>query len=289
MPLSVYIKNLKKTIESSKVFIKSIIEHVRYTGKIKIINQSNENPTHFQYQSSFPDLANTIITKSSNKNINDYYPLDRFDENFDLEKRKKILQKDSNFKNRMNESIQKSYYNDFFHEYKWKVSDQLHSLHNILFTIQKFQEKYAYLKLSHKLEESFMIDAHPFIIMINDHIIPIDSYKKMMQDFKNIIPNIDNQILISTYANEKFLRQAYLQFVSEHPEINQYKFSNSKNTYNIHYLNDGSIKLVATHVADLDVQNNQPIKTKYKSCGVRATIIITPNHEPIMKYSYFII
>lgn len=286
MPLSIYVKQLKNTIESSKNFIRSIIENIRYKGKIKIINQSNHNPTHEQNQSSFPDLETVIV--NSEHNQDNYYPFDRFDQTFDAEKRKEILKIDSDFKNRMKTSIQKSYYHDFFNEYKWTVLNEFNTLQNIDLIIQKFQEKYEYLKLSNKLEDSFMMDSNPFLIMIDNHLIPIDSRKKMIEDFKNIVPNIEHQILISTYANKKFLREAYLEFMSKYPEMNQYKLINSQHTYKIYHLNDGAIKLVATHRSDLENQNNYSTQKQHKSFGIRATIVFPPNHEPIMKYSHFL-
>ncbi|QCI24115.1 hypothetical protein D9V74_02775 [Buchnera aphidicola (Macrosiphoniella sanborni)] len=204
-----------------------------------------------------------------------------------MEGRKQILNMDKNFKRRMDSNIEKSYYKDFISENEWQVSSQLNSLNNINFTIKKFQEKYEYLKLSDKLEESFMVDSDPFLFIINDHIIPIDTHKKMIESFEKIIPNVEVRRLISTYANKKFLRQSYLQFFSEHPEISEYQLKNIKSTYKINYLNDGSIKLVATHISDLDIKNSNTIK-QYKSYGIRATIIFTANNLPIMKYSYFL-
>lgn len=244
----------------------------------------NGNPLHPEYQSSFPDLLHA--TPKPN-NENDFYPFKRLDENFDLEGRKNILKTDEDFRNRMNKNIQESYYNDFINDSVWTVVDQLNSFHNIKLTIQNFQKNYESLKLSNNLDNNFMTDSNPFIFIVNDNLIPINNRDQMLEDFKKIIPNIESQQLISTYANQKFLYQSYFQLISEHPEINQYQVKHSRNIYKINFLNDGSIKLVATNLSNLDINNNNDIQ-KYNSFGIRATIVLPPNDLPIMKYSYFL-
>jgi len=283
--LAARVKELERTIQASKDYIRSIIEKIRYQGKIKIVNKLNDNPRHPEYQSSFPDLLNATPKKP--KNEDEFYPFVRFDENFDLEGRKNISKMDQNFKNRINKYLEESYYNDFISNGEWKVSDQLNSFHNIRSTIKIFQENYQYLKTSNQLDKSFMNDSNASLFIINNSWIPINDRKKMIESFKQIIPNPESQKLISTYANQKFLHQSYLQLISEHPEIDQYKTKNSRNIYRINFLDDGSIKLVATNFSDLDINNDNYVQ-KYKSFGIRATIVFPPNNAPIMKYSHFI-
>ncbi|WAI02934.1 hypothetical protein [Buchnera aphidicola] len=282
--LAEHVEELKRTIESSKIFMRAIIDKIRYQGKIKIINELNNNPKHPEYQSSFPDLF-TFIPKPNNEN--NFYPLKRLDENFDLQGRKNILQIDKKFKERMNKSVQEAYYNNFINNDSWEVSDQLNSLKNIRLTIKHFQKEYENSKFSNELDKKFMNDSYPSLFIVNDNLIPLNNRTKMIQDFKKIMPNIKFQKLISTYANQKFLYQSYLQLVSENPEINEYQIKNSRNIYKITNLNDGSIKLVATNLSDLDMKNKNYIP-KYKSLGIRATIVIPPNNLPIMKYSHVI-
>jgi hypothetical protein len=264
--------------------MRAIIEKIRYQGKIKIINELNNNPQHPEYQSSFPDLL-TLTPKPNDSN--NFYPFVRIDENFDLQGRKNIYQSDSDFKKRMNKSIEESYYNNFINDSSWKVSDQLNSLDNIRFTVNYFQQNYENSKFSNELEKTFMTDSYPALFIINDKLIFSNNKNQMIEDFKKIIPDIQSQKLISTYANQKILHQSYLQFISEHPEINQYQIKNSRNIYKINNLDDGSIKLVATNLSDLDVKNRNDIQ-KYKSFGIRATVVIPPNSLPIMKYSHFL-
>jgi len=283
--LSEHIKQLERIIESSKAYIRAIIEKIRYQGKIKIVNKLNGNPLHPEYQSSFPDL---LTPTPKPKNDNDFYPFKRLDENFDSEGRKDISKTDQSFKTRMNKSIQEAYYSNFINNDVWIVSDQLNSLQNIQFTIKNFQKHYESLKLSDNLDQKFMADSNPFLFIINNDFIPINNRQKMLEDFKKIIPDIESQKLISTYANQKFLYQSYLQLISEHPEIDQYLIKNSRNIYKVNFLNDGSIKLVATNLSDLDVNNDSNQIQKYKSFGIRATIIFPPNNSPIMKYSHFV-
>ncbi|MCU4137223.1 hypothetical protein K8941_02645 [Buchnera aphidicola (Sitobion miscanthi)] len=283
--LSKHIEDLKRTIESSKVYMRAIIEKIRYQGKIKIINEFNGNTRHPGYQSSFPDLFN-VTPKPNNRN--NFHPFERLDENFDLEGRKNILKTDKNFRKRMNKDVQESYYHNFINDSEWKVSDQLNSFHNIRATIKNFQKSYESLKLSNNLDKTFMTDSNPFIFIINDHVIPVNNRNQTLSDFKKIVPNIDSQKLISTYANQKFIYQSYLQLVSEHPEISQYQVKNLRNIYKIDFLNDGSIKLVATNLSDLNINDNNNYVQKYRSFGIRATIVLPPDNLPIMKYSYFI-
>ena len=233
------------------------------------------DPWHFELSNRKPN------------NENDFYPFKRLDENFDLEGRKNILKIDKNFRTRMNKNIQESYYNDFIHDSTWTVSDQLNSFHNIRSTIKNFQKNYEFLKLSDNLDDKFMTDFNPCLFIINNTLIPINNRNQMLEDFKKIIPNIDSQKLISTYANERFLYQSYLQLISEYPEIDQYQAKHSRNIYKIDFLDDGSIKLVATNLSDLNVKNDNYIQ-KYKSFGIRATIVFSPNNLPIMKYSHFL-
>ncbi|QCI20744.1 hypothetical protein D9V67_03005 [Buchnera aphidicola (Brachycaudus cardui)] len=187
----------------------------------------------------------------------------------------------------MNKSVQESYYNDFVNHDLWQVSDQSNSLENIKFTIKNFQNNYENLKSSNELDNQFMNDSYQSLFIVNENIITLNDRRKMIQDFKKIIPEVELQKLISTYANQKFLYQSYLQLISETPEINEYQIKNSRNIYKIDKLDDGSIKLVATNLSDLDIKNNNNI-SKYKSFGIRATIVIPPNDLPIMKYSHFI-
>nr|WP_226989523.1 hypothetical protein [Buchnera aphidicola] len=187
----------------------------------------------------------------------------------------------------MNKNIQESYSNDFKSDGTWTVADQLNSFHNIRSTIEQFEKNYQSLKSSNNLDKTFMADFNPFLFIINNNLITINDRNKMLEEFKKIIPNIESQKLISTYANQKFLQQSYLQLVSEHPEINQYNMKHSRNIYKIDFLDDGSIKLIATNLSDLDINNNNYIQ-KYKSFGIRATIILPPDNLPIMKYSYFL-
>lgn len=187
----------------------------------------------------------------------------------------------------MNKDIQASYYHDFISDGEWKVSDQINSFHNIRATIKDFQKNYESLKLSDNLDQTFMTDSNPFLFIINDNLIPINNRNQVLNDFKKIIPNVDSQKLISTYANQKFLHKSYLQLISEHPEISQYQVRNLRNIYKIDFLNDGSIKLVATNLSDLNINDDNYIQ-KYKSFGIRATIVLPPDNLPIMKYSYFI-
>ncbi len=264
--------------------MKAIIEKIRYQGKIKIINELNNNPQHPEYQSSFPDLFN-FVPKPNNQDK--FYPFTRLDEDFDLQGRKNILKMDKNFKERMNKNIQESYYKNFISDSLWKVSDQLNSSKNIQFTINNFQKSYENIKFSNELDKKFMADFNPSLFIVNDNLIFADDQKKMIQDFKKIIPNLTFQKLVSTYANQKFLYQSYRQLISENPEINQYQIKNSRNIYKIDTLNDGSIKLIATNLSDLDIKDENNIQ-KYKSFGIRATIILSPNNFPIMKYSHFI-
>ncbi|WP_367678003.1 hypothetical protein [Buchnera aphidicola] len=187
----------------------------------------------------------------------------------------------------MNKSVQESYYNNFVNHDLWQVSDQLNSLENISFTIKNFQKHYENLKLSNELDNQFMNDSHPFLFIINDNFINLNNRTQMIQDFQKIIPESNFQKLISTYANQKFLYQSYLQLVSENPEINEYQIKNSRNIYKIDQLDDGSIKLVATNLSDLDIKNNNNI-AKYKSFGIRATVVIPLKDAPVMKYSHFL-
>lgn len=282
--LAEYVEQLKQTIESSKIFIRSLIEKIRYQGKIKVVNKLNGNPKHPEFQSSFPDL---LIPIPQSNNENNLYPSEIIDENFDLQGRKNILKQDKTFKLRMNKSIKESYYNDFIeHNTSWKVSDQFDSSENIASTIKDFQEIYEVLKCSAALDEQFMKDYHSSLFVINDQLITSENREEMIENFKKILPNINSQKLISIYANQKFLYQSYLQLISEHPELEDYQARNSRNIYKINNLSDGSIKLVVTNLSDLDIKNENYIQ-KYKSLGVRATVVFSSNHLPIIKYSHF--
>lgn len=55
------VKELHKTIESSKFFIHTIIEKVKETGRLKVVNKLNKNPLHPEYESSFPDLHEMVL------------------------------------------------------------------------------------------------------------------------------------------------------------------------------------------------------------------------------------
>ncbi|QCI16268.1 hypothetical protein D9V59_02930 [Buchnera aphidicola (Artemisaphis artemisicola)] len=201
--------------------------------------------------------------------------------------RKNIYQVDSDFKKRMNKNIEKSYYNHFIENNSWTVSDQLKSLSNIESTINHFQQNYDNLKFSSELDESFMTDSNPSLFIIDGTVIVANDKETMMKSFTKITPDIQTQKLISTYANQNFLHQSYVQLVSEHPEIQQYQIKNSRNLYIVDTFVDGSIKLVATNLSDLKTDDNNPTQ-KYKSFGTRATIVLSPYNLPTLKYSHFV-
>lgn len=278
------VNQLKRTVESSKIFMRAIIEKIRYQGKIKIVNKLNGNPKHPAFESSFPDLHKPIPKRNHKYG---FYGLERFHEHFDLPKIKNISSISNNSIKKTYKNTQQSYSDDVVNHNPWHVSDRLNSYENIIFTIKSFDAIYERLKLSDSLNEKFMTDVNPSLFIINDHIMSLKNKSEMIKDFKEMIPNIAFQKLLSIYANQEFLYQSYLQFGSEHQDMSKYRIKHSQNIYKINTLDDGSIKLVATNLSDLDIKNENDIQ-KYKSFGIRATVIFPRNDVPLIKYSHFL-
>ncbi|QCI24612.1 hypothetical protein D9V75_02830 [Buchnera aphidicola (Muscaphis stroyani)] len=264
--------------------IKAIIEKIRSQGKIKIINTFNNNPQHPESQSSFPDL---FVVTPPVKTQDEYYPFNILEEDFNLKGRKNVFKKEKTFQERMDESAKKSRYDHFMNHRIWQVSDRFNTPQNIFSTINYFKKSYEELILSKKLDSDFMADSIPFFIIIDGRLIFLDDKSKMQKIFKEIVPNEDYQVLISTYANDKFLNQPLLQLYSENPELKEYELKNQKNIYKINMLENGSIKLVATYLSNLELKDKNYIK-KYSFFGVRSTVIVSPENKPIIKYSYFV-
>ncbi|QNS02109.1 MAG: hypothetical protein ICW73_02035 [Buchnera aphidicola (Pentalonia nigronervosa)] len=168
----------------------------------------------------------------------------------------------------------------------WQVSEQSNSMQNIVNTTRDFQKSYQLLKQSTELDSQFMQDVYSSLVIVNDQLIPNTNRTEMIAKFKKCLPNVNAQKFVSTYANEKFLNRSYLQLISEHPEIQNYQLKNSRNIYTVHTFKDGSIKLVATNLSDMHAKNSNYVQ-KYKSLGIRATVIMLKNEFPIIKYSYF--
>lgn len=278
------VKELHKTIESSKFFIHTIIEKVKETGRLKVVNKLNKNPLHPEYESSFPDLHEMVPKKQS---LNKWYP-SNLDENFDIEVREGVLKVNQKFKDKMNRSIEKSHYNYFTSNNNWKVSNKTDlSSENIFSTVTHFQKIYEKLKSSQELYKDFMRDFNSSLFVIDGNLIYSTNKEDMIEKFKKIVPNKRDQKLISAYAHPQILGQSYLQLLSEYPELDQYQIINSRNIYTITHIDDNQIKLVATNLSNISPENENS-DYSYHSFGVRTSIILSFENEPIIKYSHFI-
>jgi hypothetical protein len=268
--------------------MKAVFDKVRREGKIKVVNKFNNNPKHPGSQSTFPDLFDFVPKHRHYQDA--MYDAIRIDDNVNLHSNNHIIPKNKNFQSSTQKKIEKSYYENFLVKNgSWTVSTQLNSSKNIKNAINIFTEKYQDEKSKETLDENFMNDYYSSLFVINNHLIFSADKQSMMADFKRIIPNADQQKLISLYANPNIIHQAYLQLIAEHSEITQYQVNNSRSIYKVDVLDDGGIKLIATNLSDLENNNiSDNDINNYHSFGIRATVLIYPNALPIIKYSHFI-
>ncbi|AWH90244.1 hypothetical protein DD681_00130 [Buchnera aphidicola (Melanaphis sacchari)] len=260
------VKELKETIKSSKIFIHTIIEKIRDTGKIKIVNKLNNNPLHPEYQSTFPDLH---LASNKIDNSNQSY-LSSLNEQFDLENKNNIINRylinkiDNNFK---------------------KSSIPIDIPEKIKEKIKLFFEK---SKPVNEINQDFMEDFHSSLFIVDGNLIYSTNKEDMIREFKKIVPNIEDRKFISTYARPKLLNKSYFELISEHPELNEYRITNSRNIYEINHLKDGTLQLIVTNLSDISPTDDNSIK-RYCAFGVRASAILSPeSNSPIMEYSHFL-
>lgn len=279
-----YVKKLKKTIESSKLFIHALIEKIRDQGRLKIVNKLNHNPKHPEYESSFPDL-NVETPKKETFEI--HYPSD-LDDDFDIEIQERYLEGRQKFQEKMNRSIEKSNYNYFASKKNnWVVFDQDVSSPKANNTTCTYKDMYEKLEVPKDFNQYFMIDFNSAVFFIDGHLISSSTKEEMMNSFKKLITNDIEQKFISQYANPSLLKQSYLKLIAEHPELEHARISDAKNFYEITHLEDGTIRIIASHVSEFYSVDANDV-TQHHSFGVKTSVIFSYTKAPIIKYSYFI-
>ncbi|QFQ32729.1 hypothetical protein FQV33_01910 [Buchnera aphidicola (Aphis fabae)] len=278
-----YVKKLKETIESSKLFIHALIEKIREQGRLRIINKLNHNPKHPEYESSFPDL-NVKIPKEENFKIQ--YPID-LDETFNVEVKERNLKDNQSFKEKINQSIKKSDVNYFKNAQNTPiVFDQFPSFPQPETKIS-YKDMYEKLEVPENLNKYFMIDFHSAVFIIDGHLISARTKEDMLQGFKKLITNDIEQKFISQYANPALLKQAYLKLIAEHPELNNSRIVRAKNFYEITHLEDGTIRIIATNMSEFYSIDANDV-THHHSYGVKTQVIFSYTKAPIIEHSYFI-
>ncbi|QCI16798.1 hypothetical protein D9V60_02955 [Buchnera aphidicola (Aphis craccivora)] len=278
-----YVKKLKKTIESSKLFIHALIEKIRDQGRLRVINKLNHNPKHPEYESSFPDL-NVEIPKEENFKIR--YPSD-LDENFDIEVQEQNLIENQVFKEKINTNIEKNHFNHLKNNKNtWTVFDESPSLSKAKSKVT-YKDMYEKLEIPEHFDKYFMIDFDSAVFLIDGHLISSTTKEGMMEGFKKLITNDIEQKFISQYANPALLKQAYLKLMAEHPELNKSRIVRAKNYYEITHLEDGTIRIIATNLSEFYSIDANDV-THHHSYGVKSSVIFSYTKAPIIKHSYVI-
>jgi len=279
-----YVKKLRKTIESSKLFIHALIEKIREQGRLRVVNKLNHNPKHPEYESSFPDL-NVEIPKEENFTVQ--YPND-LDENFYTAVQQKNLQSDQIFKDKINSSINKAHYNDVDkNKHPWTVFKEPPLFPHSKNTVSYYKDMYKDLEIPKELNEYFMIDFDSAVFLIDGHLISSSTKEAMIENFKKLITNDIEQKFVSQYANPTLLKPSYLKLIAEHPGLNGSRIVRANNFYEITHLEDGTIRIVATNLSDFYSVNANDV-TEHHSFGVKTTVIFSYTNAPIIKHSYFV-
>ncbi|XRX42632.1 MAG: hypothetical protein ACN793_00110 [Buchnera aphidicola (Eriosoma harunire)] len=155
----------------------------------------------------------------------------------------------------------------------WKFS---HKLYNNFKGLQGTQE----------LDKAFLIDYPSSILKIKGYIVNQPTKKDCLREFKLAFPKLKTRQLISAYAHQELLVPAYMKMLKSSPTFFNFPPQNQKMMYELIPTPKGLLKLRVTHTAKLKYadQNNDK---KYVHFGLRASIILSTDKNPHIKYSYY--
>lgn len=170
----------------------------------------------------------------------------------------------------------------------WKGLDKINGPNPVVSAAKKFQNHFLALRNTKRLDSSFLFEGEHSILQINGQNVSKYSPAAMLDDFKEIIPDLESRQLISSFANQGILSQPYVELFAEHPELVNFKPKDSKFFYVVHEVEPGKFEFTATSQADLEVAYETPDHNKYNAFGVQASMVLSKEQAPKITYSYYL-
>ncbi|WP_343190301.1 hypothetical protein RJT30_01980 [Buchnera aphidicola (Mollitrichosiphum nigrofasciatum)] len=176
---------------------------------------------------------------------------------------------------------------DYSKNTPWKISRIFDKSIKNFSTSGALNYSFKYLSRTQALNPNFIHDLKDFDLTINGVQIKSDKEKDILEKFKELIPELKSQQLISTYVNRAILAQPYLNLLRENPELTQFRPTNSILKCNIEKINEDTYKILITDITTLEVGQDAVTKI-YDSCGARTAMIISKVDDPKLQHLYFI-
>ncbi|CAL4325724.1 Putative uncharacterized protein Yba3 [Buchnera aphidicola (Eriosoma lanigerum)] len=239
------------------------------------------------------DEDNNIISKSSGKNDFIQHKIDSSPEQLLKEKqyeqelaniKKFFLETHSNInRNNAPEFIISNADSD---DINWRSMVKLDTSPDTWRFSHKLYNQFQSLKETKELDKKFMLDYPGSTVKIKNNIVNEPTRQDILKQFKLAFPKLEVRQLISTYANEELLAPAYMKMLTSTPEFFHYEPQDTNITYELKPVDHGLLKLSVMHTAKLKFINKHN-EIQFVSFGLRASIILTTNRNPNIKYSYY--
>ncbi|CAL4325732.1 Putative uncharacterized protein Yba3 [Buchnera aphidicola (Eriosoma grossulariae)] len=168
----------------------------------------------------------------------------------------------------------------------WKKMVKLNTAPDTWRFSHKLYNQFQSLKETSELDKKFLLDYPDSIVKIKGYVVDAPTKRDMLTQFKLAFPKLETRQLISTYANQELLAPAYMKMLTSTPEFFHYEPKNTNVLYELKPTKTGLLKLSVTHTAKLKFVNKNNEK-KFISFGLRASILLTTNRNPNIKYSYY--
>ncbi|XBC44361.1 MAG: hypothetical protein U0W94_02795 [Buchnera aphidicola (Schlechtendalia peitan)] len=156
-----------------------------------------------------------------------------------------------------------------------------------IFSGKDFQDSFNTLKNTLELNNRFISEGEDSVLQVNGQQISKYSPQDMLNDFQQVLPNLESRQLISSYTHQNLFSKPYLKLFSEKPELADLKLKDMKVSYVADAINDNEFQLVATSKANLDSSYTVDGNT-YDSFGVQVSTILSKNNTPKIAYEYFL-
>ncbi|WP_343189444.1 hypothetical protein [Buchnera aphidicola] len=176
---------------------------------------------------------------------------------------------------------------DFSDKTPWKISLLLDKSITNFNKSEDLDYSFKYLSKTKSLNPNFLNDLKNLDIIINGKKLINNNKQNRLDRFREFIPDLQSQQLISTYVNKSILLQPYLNLFKIHPELLKFKSKNSIINCEINQIDKNSFKILITDITKLNSKIDSS-KNSYNSFGVRSVMIISKINEPILQHLFFV-
>ncbi|VFP79380.1 hypothetical protein [Buchnera aphidicola] len=170
---------------------------------------------------------------------------------------------------------------------KWNILNSSNFSDKTTRESEKLQESFRKLIKTGVLEEKFLTNINDKMVFLNGKMIPSFDAVDIINEFQTSITDYKSQQLISTYLHPEILEVAWKNLSLRYPEVQDRKSYNIHYAYEIDNVGPGMYKLAVTKMADLQPSYSEKID-QVNQYALRASVIVTKDSNPKMKYSFFV-